>query len=138
MDWWTAFWDGISKVFGLGEKIAENQGQKIPMKEPEIREKAITGALVQDLRQDKLQDRELREEPKTLEFYNDQAEYVASLAAENKALYHGSKEVILIQIEQDPANVLTRKQAKQLRKLVEECDKLLYVIKVHPLTIHIK
>lgn len=132
--------DFLIKLFGFAEKVAENKSQKIPMQENAIREKADTRVINQEIKQDKKKDRHLRQEPKLLYAFNDHELYRECVnitePPEKKPLYCGSKEEILFLIKQDPADVLEKKQARQLKEQVQMSSSLLFCIKLHPVSIH--
>lgn len=130
--------EAIKNFFGFGEQLAENKGLKIPMQENAIREHADTRVIRQELRQDKILDRDLLKTEKILYFFDDQKEYRNSIEMKGnlRPLYNGNREDIIACIKNDMANILDRKQQKKLRKMVVDSNKPFFVIKIHPLTIH--
>ena len=129
--------DFLIKLLGLGEQIAENKSQTIPMREDAIREKADTKVINEILKQDKKLDKELWREPKICYEFDDPVEFRKCWEDKSHVgLYYGNKEDILILINRDSANALHRKQQKELRKQVKNSKGFFFVIKIHPLTIH--
>lgn len=130
----------LSQLFGFSEKIADNRGQKIPMQEKEIREKADTGVVREEVKQDRIMDRHYKEEPKILYAFSDHAKYRECVNVTSppklKPLYCGDKTEILFLIKKDPAEVLTNRQARELKDEVNQSNELLFVIKFHPASIH--
>lgn len=49
-----SLWEAIKSIFGFGSDVAKNQAQKIPMKEPAIREKAETKVVKENNKQHRL------------------------------------------------------------------------------------
>lgn len=130
--------EAIKSFFGFGEQIAENKGAKIPLQEKAIREAADTRVIKHHRRQDRILDKDLKRSEKILYYFDsfDEFNKSTSMTGNERALYFGDKHSILKEIRWDIANILTRKQGKLFRRLVEEGNKPYYVIKIHPLTLH--
>lgn len=130
--------EAIKSFFGFSEQIAENKGAKIPLQEKAIREAADTRVIKHHRRQDRILDKDLKRSEKILYYFDSFDEFNKSTSMEGnqRALYFGDKHSILKEIRCDIANILTRKQGKLFRRLVEESNKPYYAIKLHPLTLH--
>lgn len=69
MSWLSTIIETIKRLFSLGEKIADNRGDKIPYQKEAIQAKADTKVLKNKLKQDKLEaEREWRRHEKRFDF----------------------------------------------------------------------
>lgn len=134
---WQTIIEAISKFFGFSEQLAENKGAKIPMQEVAIREDANTDALKELRKQDRIKDRWLRKTPKIVYHYDDLEAYGTSLLMEDneRPLYYGNKDDILFEIKKDLAKILTTREQRVFRRIVQDSDKPYFIIKIHPLTV---
>jgi len=127
----------LSGLLSFGEQIAENKSQKIPHQVEAIKEKAETKVERHEVKQDKIQDRKIRTEPKQLcEFNADQETEFLKQSGGKWVLYSGDRNEVLKRIKRDEGNVLTNEQERQLRKDVKDSRCKWFIIRVHPLTIH--
>lgn len=100
------------------------------------RGKKLTETLVEvegDIKADNKLDRHLKREPKILYYAPTVADMDENIST---ILYSGNKLEMLVLVDEDLGDVLTRKQQKLFGRKIEDKDDGYFVVCVHPLTQH--
>lgn len=141
--WWEAIIELLSKIFGLGGQVAKNKGDTIPYRIPSIQSEAKKDSIQDVIKIDRLQDRDLRKEPKEILEFETKVEYLDAIGeAVNKnvgghgILFTAIKEEILKDIKNDFSEVLSKEQQRKFKRYIRNSDKKYFIIRISPLTIH--